>query len=188
MPESMECSHIGPCCPSIVSEEQCLYQIYLDELYGGLQKPNEEEKKKYAFLLVLLSSPRHEAQLVFIRSGLFLVHLISCCSADWLKKEPLSVTLMKTGLCLNPNLSRTKMKTTRRTASPRRTRASQISVRMCFCRDIVDLGQQLGDVDASMFVLCPDVEVDVDELNQEQVLDVNKMATSYGMAEGDFVR
>lgn len=33
-----------------------------------------------------------------------------------------------------------------------------------------------------------DVEVDVDELNQEQVLDVNKMATSYGMAEGDFVR
>lgn len=39
-----------------------------------------------------------------------------------------------------------------------------------------------------MFVLCPDVEVDVDELNPEQVLDVNKMATSYGMAEGDFVR
>lgn len=36
--------------------------------------------------------------------------------------------------------------------------------------------------------LCTDVEVDVDELNQEQVLDVNKMATSYGMAEGDFVR
>lgn len=35
---------------------------------------------------------------------------------------------------------------------------------------------------------CTDVEVDVDELNQEQVLDVNKMATSYGMAEGDFVR
>lgn len=33
-----------------------------------------------------------------------------------------------------------------------------------------------------------DVEVDVDELNQEQVLDVNKMATAYGMAEGDFVR
>lgn len=33
-----------------------------------------------------------------------------------------------------------------------------------------------------------DVEVDVDELNQEQVLDINKMATSYGMAEGDFVR
>ncbi|KAK5904763.1 hypothetical protein CesoFtcFv8_006295 [Champsocephalus esox] len=29
-----------------ISEEQCLYQIYLDELYGGLQKPNEDEKKK----------------------------------------------------------------------------------------------------------------------------------------------
>lgn len=36
--------------------------------------------------------------------------------------------------------------------------------------------------------LCTDVEVDVDELNQEQVLDLNKMATPYGMAEGDFVR
>lgn len=34
----------------LVSEEQCLYQIYLDELYGGLQKPNEEEKKKYVCL------------------------------------------------------------------------------------------------------------------------------------------
>lgn len=33
-----------------------------------------------------------------------------------------------------------------------------------------------------------DVEVDVDELNQEQVMDLNKMATPYGMAEGDFVR
>lgn len=45
---------------------------------------------------------------------------------------------------------------------------------------------------ASRHILCLcsylDVEVDVDELNQEQVLDVNKMATSYGMAEGDFVR
>ena len=36
--------------------------------------------------------------------------------------------------------------------------------------------------------VCADVEVDVDELNQEQVLDLNKMATPYGMAEGDFVR
>lgn len=33
-----------------------------------------------------------------------------------------------------------------------------------------------------------DVEVDVDELNTEQELDLNKMATPYGMAEGDFVR
>jgi len=32
--------------PLAVSEEQCLYQIYIDELYGGLQKPNEDEKKK----------------------------------------------------------------------------------------------------------------------------------------------
>ena len=29
--------------------------------------------------------------------------------------------------------------------------------------------------------------MDVDELNQEQVADLNKQATTYGMAEGDFV-
>lgn len=29
--------------------------------------------------------------------------------------------------------------------------------------------------------------MDVDELNPEQVTDINKMATTYGMAEGDFV-
>lgn len=33
-----------------------------------------------------------------------------------------------------------------------------------------------------------DVEVDVDELSQEQVADLNKQATTYGMADGDFVR
>lgn len=31
-----------------ISEEQCLYQIYIDELYGGLQRPSEDEKKKLA--------------------------------------------------------------------------------------------------------------------------------------------
>lgn len=41
---------------------------------------------------------------------------------------------------------------------------------------------------AASVCVCPDVEVDVDELNDEQVLDLNKMATPYGMAEGDFVR
>lgn len=37
-----------PCasCLAAVSEEQCLYQIYIDELYGGLQRPSEDEKKK----------------------------------------------------------------------------------------------------------------------------------------------
>lgn len=47
------------------------------------------------------------------------------------------------------------------------------------------------DVNISVLLFdfcCTDVEVDVDELNQEQVLDINKMAASYGMAEGDFVR
>ncbi len=32
-----------------------------------------------------------------------------------------------------------------------------------------------------------DVEVDVDELNPEQVTEINKMATTYGMVEEDFV-
>lgn len=41
------CFESPHCSSPPVSEEQCLYQIYLDELYGGLQKPNEEEKKKY---------------------------------------------------------------------------------------------------------------------------------------------
>lgn len=31
------------------------------------------------------------------------------------------------------------------------------------------------------------MEVDVDELNSEQVLEINKMASTYGMADGDFV-
>lgn len=39
-------SCLSQCCLFVVSEEQCLYQIYVDELYGGLQKPNEDEKKK----------------------------------------------------------------------------------------------------------------------------------------------
>lgn len=30
-----------------------MYQIYLDELYGDLLKPNEEEKKKYANAVVV---------------------------------------------------------------------------------------------------------------------------------------
>ena len=33
-------------CIAAVSEDQCLYQIYMDELYGGLQRPSEDEKKK----------------------------------------------------------------------------------------------------------------------------------------------
>ncbi|CAB1347563.1 unnamed protein product, partial [Coregonus sp. 'balchen'] len=75
-----------------ISEEQCLYQIQMDELYGGLQRPNEDEKKKLA-------------------------------------KEK-----------------------------------------------------------ATIGYTYEDSTVDVDELNAEQELDLNKMATPYGMAEGDFVR
>lgn len=47
---------LTPSCPPAVSEEQCLYQIYLDELYGGLPKPNEDEKKKYELNVKVVSS------------------------------------------------------------------------------------------------------------------------------------
>lgn len=40
----------------------------------------------------------------------------------------------------------------------------------------------------SVCVVVSDVEVDVDEINEEQVMELNGMATPYGMAEGDFVR
>ena len=50
-------------CPSAVSEEQCLYQIQMDELYGGLQRPNEDEKKKlvlsHLFTFYMVSRSMH---------------------------------------------------------------------------------------------------------------------------------
>ena len=56
-------------------------------------------------------------------------------------------------------------------------------------------GQECHPFPSSCSALAPDslslgadVEVDVDELNQEQVADLNKQATTYGMADGDFVR
>ncbi|TNN01778.1 hypothetical protein fugu_011160 [Takifugu bimaculatus] len=107
-----------------ISEEQCLYQIYLDELYGGLQKPNEEEKKKLA--------EKRAA--------------IGYTYEDGIVPEP----------------------------EPQSDKDEDNSENSESEED-----EGIPDID---------VEVDVDELNQEQVLDVNKMATSYGMAEGDFVR
>lgn len=65
-----------------------MYQIYLDELYGGLQKPNEDEKKKYVilkllfypcsafnvFFLLFIFSLEHLEQ-VFIDKSFFLCRL-----------------------------------------------------------------------------------------------------------------
>uniref|UniRef100_A0AAR2KP26 Suppressor of white apricot N-terminal domain-containing protein n=1 Tax=Pygocentrus nattereri TaxID=42514 RepID=A0AAR2KP26_PYGNA len=107
-----------------ISEEQCLYQIYVDELYGGLQKPNEDEKKKLA---------EKKAQIGYTY-------------------EDSTVTES-------------------------------------------DAPSEKGDEDNSEnseseedeVIPDIDVEVDVDELNPEQVMELNKMATPYGMAEGDFV-
>ncbi|XP_066540990.1 CLK4-associating serine/arginine rich protein isoform X1 [Hoplias malabaricus] len=107
-----------------ISEEQCLYQIYVDELYGGLQKPNEDEKKKLA---------EKKAQIGYTY-------------------EDSTVTES-------------------------------------------DVTSEKGDKDNSEnseseedeVIPDIDVEVDVDELTPEQVIEVNKMATPYGMAEGDFV-
>ncbi|KAA0714859.1 CLK4-associating serine/arginine rich protein [Triplophysa tibetana] len=107
-----------------ISEEQCLYQIYVDELYGGLSKPNEDEKKKLG---------EKKAQIGYTY-------------------EDSTVT--------EPDANAEK-------------------------EDEDDSENSESEEDEVIPDI--DVEVDVDELNPEQVTDINKMATTYGMAEGDFV-
>ncbi|XP_066494325.1 CLK4-associating serine/arginine rich protein isoform X2 [Tiliqua scincoides] len=110
-----------------ISEEQCLYQIYIDELYGGLQKPNEDEKKKLAE-----------------------------------KKASIGYTYEDSTVAELEN--------------PPEKRAEE------------EDSEEDSNTDEDEVIPDIDVEVDVDELNQEQVADLNKQATTYGMAEGDFVR
>ncbi|KAL6478645.1 hypothetical protein MHYP_G00120780 [Metynnis hypsauchen] len=107
-----------------ISEEQCLYQIYVDELYGGLQKPNEDEKKKLA---------EKKAQIGYTYEDSTVTE---------------SDVLSEKGDEDNSENSESEE------------------------------DEVIPDID---------VEVDVDELNPEQVTELNKMATPYGMAEGDFV-
>ncbi|NWU90455.1 CLASR protein, partial [Upupa epops] len=110
-----------------ISEEQCLYQIYIDELYGGLQKPNEDEKKKLAE-----------------------------------KKASIGYTYEDSTVAeLENSLEK---------------------------RGEDEDSEEDSNTDEDEVIPDIDVEVDVDELNQEQVADLNKQATTYGMAEGDFVR
>ncbi|XP_018604412.2 CLK4-associating serine/arginine rich protein isoform X3 [Scleropages formosus] len=109
-----------------ISEEQCLYQIYLDELYGGLPRPNEDEKKKLAE-----------------------------------KKASIGYTYEDSTV-------------TEPSSHPDKGEADDDSE-----NSESDEDEGIPDID---------VEVDVDELNQEQVQELNKMATPYGMADGDFVR
>ncbi|XP_045072991.1 CLK4-associating serine/arginine rich protein-like isoform X7 [Coregonus clupeaformis] len=108
-----------------ISEEQCLYQIQMDELYGGLQRPNEDEKKKLA---------KEKATIGYTY-------------------EDSTVT--------EPGEEEEK-------------------------GEEDDSENSESEEDEGIPDI--DVEVDVDELNTEQELDLNKMATPYGMAEGDFVR
>ncbi|XP_069631550.1 CLK4-associating serine/arginine rich protein-like isoform X3 [Haliaeetus albicilla] len=110
-----------------ISEEQCLYQIYIDELYGGLQKPNEDEKKKLAEKKASIGYTYEDSTVAELESS-----------------------LEKRG-------------------------------------DEED-SEEDSNTDEDEVIPDIDVEVDVDELNQEQVADLNKQATAYGMAEGDFVR
>ncbi|CAI5780934.1 DRY_EERY domain-containing protein [Podarcis lilfordi] len=110
-----------------ISEEQCLYQIYMDELYGGLQKPNEDEKKKLAEKKASIGYTYEDSTVAEIE---------------------------------NPSEKRTEEEDSEEDSN-------------------TDEDEVIPDID---------VEVDVDELNQEQVADLNKQATTYGMAEGDFVR
>ncbi|XP_075043249.1 CLK4-associating serine/arginine rich protein [Mixophyes fleayi] len=109
-----------------ISEEQCLYQIYIDELYGGLQRPGEDEKKK-------LSEKKASIGYTYEDS-----------------------TVADLG------------------GSPEKGEDEDSDDESKSDEDEV-----IPDID---------VEVDVDEITEEQVADLNKQATSYGMAEGDFVR
>uniref|UniRef100_A0A8C2H8B4 CLK4-associating serine/arginine rich protein n=1 Tax=Cyprinus carpio TaxID=7962 RepID=A0A8C2H8B4_CYPCA len=107
-----------------ISEEQCLYQIYVDELYGGLQKPNEDEKKKLA---------EKKAQIGYTYE-------------DTTVTEP------------DEQMEKGNEDDSENSES--------------------EEDEVIPDID---------VEVDVDELNPEQVTEINKMAATYGMADGDFV-
>uniref|UniRef100_A0A803K7F7 CLK4-associating serine/arginine rich protein n=1 Tax=Xenopus tropicalis TaxID=8364 RepID=A0A803K7F7_XENTR len=109
-----------------ISEEQCLYQIYIDELYGGLQRPGEDEKKK-------LSEKKASIGYTYEDS-----------------------TVEDLG------------------DSPEKGEGEDSDDESKSDEDEV-----IPDID---------VEVDVDEITDEQIADLNKQATSYGMAEGDFVR
>ncbi|XP_032870252.1 CLK4-associating serine/arginine rich protein [Amblyraja radiata] len=109
-----------------IAEEQCLYQIYIDELYGGMQKPNEDEKKKLAE-----------------------------------KKATIGYTYEDCSV------------TTEELPEERDGEFDEDS------DEKSDSDEEIPDID---------VEVDVDELNTEQTLELNKLATTYGMSEGDFVR
>ncbi|KAM5146962.1 CLK4-associating serine/arginine rich protein isoform 1-T1 [Mantella aurantiaca] len=109
-----------------ISEEQCLYQIYIDELYGGLQRPGEDEKKK-------LSEKKATIGYTYEDS-----------------------TVAELG------------------ESPEKGEDEDSDDESKSDEDEV-----IPDID---------VEVDVDEVTEEQVSDLNRQATTYGMAEGDFVR
>ncbi|KAM3911852.1 CLK4-associating serine/arginine rich protein isoform 1-T2 [Leptodactylus fuscus] len=107
-----------------ISEEQCLYQIYIDELYGGLQRPGDDEKKRLAEKKASIGYTYEDSTVADLGVS------------D--KEEEDSDDESKS-----------------------------------------DEDEVIPDID---------VEVDVDEITEEQVADLNKQATSYGMAEGDFVR
>uniref|UniRef100_UPI00398E4BDB CLK4-associating serine/arginine rich protein isoform X2 n=1 Tax=Pristiophorus japonicus TaxID=55135 RepID=UPI00398E4BDB len=109
-----------------IAEEQCLYQIYIDELYGGMQKPNEDEKKKLAE-----------------------------------KKASIGYTYDDSSVTTDEKIEE---------------------------RDEDDEDESDEKSDSDEEIPDIDVEVDVDELNSEQTLELNKLATTYGMSEGDFVR
>ncbi|XP_066229793.1 CLK4-associating serine/arginine rich protein isoform X2 [Saccopteryx leptura] len=111
-----------------ISEEQCLYQIYIDELYGGLQRPSEDEKKKLAEKKASIGYTYEDS---------------TVAEVEKVPEKP------------------------EEEESPAEEESNS------------DEDEVIPDID---------VEVDVDELNQEQVADLNKQATTYGMADGDFVR
>uniref|UniRef100_A0A8C4QZB4 CLK4-associating serine/arginine rich protein n=1 Tax=Eptatretus burgeri TaxID=7764 RepID=A0A8C4QZB4_EPTBU len=133
-----------------ITEEQCLYQIYLDELYGPSLNPKivEEEKKKLA---------EKKASIGYIYEDTAT------------SKEPGKKSEGESGLTEENNGEEEQ-------------------------RDLEDGDEEeeeehdSEDSDSDAGIPDIDVEVDVDVLGIEQITELNKCATSYGMVNGDFVR
>lgn len=111
------------------------------------------------------------------------------------RRRPQLATLMKIAQSQSQILCQTKeRRTTQRTVNRRGMRASLTSVGRSAVYSVLKVRPKCLTRHCTHETVCllcvavSDVEVDVDELNQEQVMELNRMATPYGMAEGDFVR
>ncbi|XP_039589078.1 CLK4-associating serine/arginine rich protein-like, partial [Passer montanus] len=218
-----------------ISEEQCLYQIYIDELYGGLQKPNEDEKKKLAEKKASIGYTYEDSTVEELENSLekragdeedseedsntdedeVIPDIDVEVDVDELNQEQvadLNKQATTYGMAegdfvriwdLPPNPDELYGGLQKPNEDEKKKLAEKkASIGYTYEDSTVEelensLEKRAGDeedseedsnTDEDEVIPDIDVEVDVDELNQEQVADLNKQATTYGMAEGDFVR